>query len=118
MGFFGRKGLSAGTAPQPAADSGISGPLFAGIQYVGMVAPPGTFVERATSPEPCQMQSGGAGLRFAIETLDGPGHAFVFPAFASIWLHAEPGPRPQIPTGMIEARAPGYGAAVAGMLRG
>jgi hypothetical protein len=118
MGFFGRKGLSASAPPQPAADSGISGPLFAGIQYVGMVAPPGTFVERTTSPEPCQMQSGGAGLRLAIETLDGPGYAFVFPAFASIWLHSEPGPRPQIPAEMIEGRAPGFGAAFAALLRG
>jgi len=113
---FGRKGLSANQAP--AARPGgapVSDPLFNGIQFVGMVSPPGAYLEEMKAPEQCMGPGGLRGTRFAIETSEGPGYAFVFPQFASIWMHGEAAPRPQIPTEMIAGRVPGYSAEIAGL---
>lgn len=113
---FGRKGLSAiHLSPASPGAEAVSGPLFNGTQYVGMVSPPGAYLEAMTAPEQCFGPGGLRGTRFAIETSEGPGYAFVFPQFASIWLHGEAAPRPQIPTEMIAGHVPGYSADVAGM---
>ena len=108
---FGRKFVSANAAAP--ADPG--GPLLDAMQYVGMVSPPGAYVTGMTSPEPCLGPDNARGLRFAIETDAGPGYGFVFPLFASIWLHGEAAPRPPIPTEMIANRVPGYAGELAGL---
>ena len=114
--MFGRKGLSNKSAApaQPSAQLSSSGQdaLINGIRYVGMVSPPGSFVESMANPEPCSSQSGVAGVRFELATGDGAGHAYFFPDFASIWLANEATPRPEIPTQMIAGRIPGYAEAL------
>lgn len=119
---FGRKGLGANPAPQagpqpaPAFTPGgrsVEGPLFDAIQYVGMVSPPGAYLTHMANPQLCMGPNQMRGLRYDIMTNEGAGYAFLFPSFASIWLNAEPAPRPQIPTEMIANRVPGYAAEIA-----
>ncbi|NIJ21365.1 hypothetical protein FHS95_003068 [Sphingomonas naasensis] len=116
---FGRKGLSANPAPSPNPSAGaVAAPLFNGMQYVGMVSPPGAFLTGLSGPQMCLGPGNARGVRYDMETNEGPGYAFIFPSFASIWLHGEAAPRPQIPTEMIAARVPGYAAGSAALLRG
>lgn len=112
---FGRKGLTTNPASpaQPAAGPSVAEPLLTGVQYVGMVSPPGAYVTRIGAPQMCLGPGNARGLRYDMESAEGAGYAFIFPGFASIWLHGEPGPRPQIPTEMIAARVPGYAAEIA-----
>lgn len=116
--IFGRKKVAVAEAPgfpAPVAAAAASAPeaLLDGIRYVGMVSPPGTYVEAMRSPMPCAGRSGGAGVRFDIETKDGAGYAFVFPHFASIWINGEAAPRPEIPTEMIARQIRAYASEAA-----
>ena len=118
--MFGRKKLSSqsATPSQPTAKTSPSGhdALINGIRYVGMVAPPGSFIDSMVNPQPCSSKTGNAGVRFEIGTSEGAGHAFFFPDFASIWLGSDAAPRPEIPTQMIAGRVPGYGEALRDLL--
>ena len=118
--MFGRKGLSSQSAipPQSTAEAFPHGhdALINGIRYVGMVSPPGSFVDSMVNPQPCSSQSGTAGVRFEIGSGEGAGHAFLFADFASIWLANEATPRPEIPTQMIAGRVPGYEKALEDLL--
>ena len=118
--MFGRKRLSSQSAMRPQSTAQAFPPghdaLINGIRYVGMVSPPGSFVDSMVNPQPCSSQSGTAGVRFEIGSGEGAGHAFLFADFASIWLANEATPRPEIPTQMIAGRVPGYEKALEDLL--
>ena len=127
--MFGRKGLKPGEGsapravqPQPrpqvqAPGAGIPAGFSAAANYVGCVSPGGApvFIDELSQPTRCAGPGGATGLCFLFTGENGvTGKAYFFPAFASIWVDGEAGPRAQIPTEMIAARVPAYHSALIG----
>ena len=113
--MFGRKKVSPAHSPEVAEQP--TGVLLTAAQYVGMVSPPGAFVQELGASEPCFRASSPAGRRFEAVTDSGQASMFFFPDHAALWMSGEPQPRPGIPTDMINIRVPGYAEALADALK-